>query len=363
MTRVTRYVLAEILPLLAGGTVAVILFFLLGALYDVLAPLIAKGAAPLLVAQLAAYAVPLGLSTGLPLGLLFAVLLGLSRLASDSELKGLSAGGFSATRLLWPLLGLALLVAVLSFLNGETLVPRAAVQAQQTGREILLDNPRVLGLDQAKTVLRDALGRAYSFDRVLDDGRFEGVRIVQTEEGGPPKEVFTAARGRVDLKTGTLRLEDGQRVTYQGAQPIMIMTFSSVDLPVQDLQANLQVGNSSLAPVNLSLAELRTRITEVKKNGGVAYLEATALQRKFAQPLAALAFAFFGVALALFSFRSGTSVGFVWVVLLTFAYYATSSVFRVMGEQGALDPALAAWAPNLLYLAAGGGLLIAAHRR
>jgi lipopolysaccharide export system permease protein len=363
VTRVTRYVLSEILPLLAAGLCVIVLLFLLAALYAVLAPLLAKGAAPLLVAKLAGFSIPEAVSRGLPIALLFAVLLATSRLAGDAEIKSLFAAGLSPARLMWPTLGLALVVALLSFANQETLVPKATQHVLSTSREILLDNPRVLGLGEAGTVLRDAFGRAITVDRVQSGGRFEGVRIVQTEDGGPARELITAKRGELARGSSVLRLHDGTRVTFQGARPVTIASFASAELPVQDLQANLDTGDTTLKPVNLPLRDLLARLAQLRSTSSPASQELTALHRKFAEPLAALAFAFFGVTLALFTFRSGGGLGLVWVLMLTFAYYATWSVFRVMGEQGALDPALAAWAPDVLYVLAGLGLLAAANRR
>lgn len=363
VTRITRYVLGEVTPLLAAGLTVVVLLFLLAAIYGILAPLLAKGAAPLLVAKLAAYSIPEGVSRGLPIALLFAVLLALSRLASDAEIKSMLAAGLSPLRLLWPVLGLSVVVAILSFANSETLVPRAAQKSLSTAREILLDNPRVLGLGQEGTVLRDAFGRAITVDRVLPGGRFEGVRVVQTSLASPAREVMTAARGELQRGTSVLMLFEGQRVTFQNGRPSTVATFESAQLPVQDLQANLDTGGDALRPVNLPLGQLLDKVRTLRSNGAEANFELTALHRKFAEPLAALAFAFFGVALALYTFRTGGAIGLVWVLLLTFAYYATWSVFRVMGEQGAVPPALAAWAPDGLYFVAGAVLLGFAQRR
>ena len=358
LTLVTRYVLSEILPLLIAGLTAVVLLFLLAAIFAVLAPLLAKGAAPLLVAKLAAYAIPDGISRGLPIALLFAVLLAMSRLVSDAEVKSLLAAGLSPLRLLWPALGLSVAVAAISFLNAETLVPGAVQRSLTTGREILLDNPRVLGLGEAGTILRDAFGRAITVDTVATGGRFTGVRIVQTQDGGPAREVITARSGQLLSGSAVLRLSDGERVTFQGARPVTVAAFKSADLPVQDLQANLSGDEGGVQPVNLPLRQLLTKLSALRATGADRGAELTALNRKFAEPLAALAFAFFGVALALNTFRSGASLGLVWVLLLTFAYYATWSVFRVMGEQGALPPVLAAWAPDTIYLVAGAVLLV-----
>jgi lipopolysaccharide export system permease protein len=91
--------------------------------------------------------------------------------------------------------------------------------------------------------------------------------------------------------------------------------------------------------------------------------ERTALHRKFAEPAAATAFALFALAIGLYSFRKNLGLGLVSVFLLTFIYYATWSVFNLLGAQGTLPPWLAGWAPVALYAASGGLLLGLVWRR
>ena len=73
-----RYVLSEIAPLLFGALAAVIALLVVASLERYLAPLLAKGAPPLLVARLLALNVPEAAARALPIALMFAVLLGLS---------------------------------------------------------------------------------------------------------------------------------------------------------------------------------------------------------------------------------------------------------------------------------------------
>ncbi|WP_188964019.1 LptF/LptG family permease [Deinococcus aquiradiocola] len=364
MKRFDRYVLEEILPYLLSGLAVVILLLLLAALQSVIAPLLAKGAAPLLVLRLVALQVPEAVSRGLPIALLFAAMLGLSRLSSDAELKAAQSGGLSGTRLFWPVLALALGVSLLSFTVAETLVPRAKVEALQVQRDIVLDNPRVLGLGDGRggtgVVLRDALGRAISVAQVRPGGRLEGLRIVTLRDGQGAREVITARRGT--LTRNVLMLESGVRVTYQDTRPVTVVRFRSGTLPVQDLQASLSA-NDELLPIYLPLPKLIANVRSMAAQGIRSPRDFTALQRKFAEPLAAVTMAFFAVALSIYSLRSGVNIGLVWVLMLTFAYYATWSVFRVLGETGALSPVLAAWTPTLIYLLAGLGLLGVAARR
>jgi lipopolysaccharide export system permease protein len=362
--RFDRYVLEEILPYLISGLAVVILLLLLAALQAVIAPLLAKGAAPLLVLRLVGLQVPEAVARGLPIALLFAALLGMSRLSSDSELKAAQSSGLDGVRLFWPVLALALGVTLVSFTVGETLVPRSRVQALQVQRDIVLDNPRVLGLGDGGSgtgvVLKDALGRAISVAKVEPGGKLTGLRIVTLRDGQTAREVITAQRGR--LSKNLLVLEQGLRITYQDTRPVTVVPFESGTLPVQDLQASLSTSDE-LQPIYLPLPELIARTRALQAQGISSPKDFTALQRKFSEPLAAVTMAFFAVALSIFSLRSGVNIGLVWVLMLTFAYYATWSVFRVLGETGALSPFLAAWTPTLLYLVAGLALLAVAARR
>ncbi len=361
-----RYVLNEILPFLFGALAAVISLLVVGSLEKVIAPLLAKGANPVLVARVLALNVPEAAAQALPIALMFATLLGLSRLAADSELKSALAAGIPATRLFRPVLALGLAVTALAFALGEGLVPRARTEARQVQQQIVLDNPRVLGLNAAgqNAVLRDALGRAISIGQILPGGELRDLRVVTMQAGLPPREVITAASGRLRPGSTVLELRDGQRVTYQDARPVTVLTFQSGTLPLQDTGTELGAeGNGDLNPIYEPLPTLIARTNTYRAQGINSPADFTALHRKFAGPLAALALAFFAVALAVFSFRSGRDLGLVWALLLTFAYYATFSVFRIMGENGALPGAVAAYAPDLIAVAAGAALLWLTARR
>ena len=365
MKRFETYILGEILPLLVATLSALIVLLMLKGLEDVLAPLLAKGASPGLVLQLLALNVPEALAFGLPLALMFASLLALSRLSGDSEIKAALSGGISGATLFRPVLLLAGLVTLLSFGTNELLVTRAKVQAQSVQRQIVLDNPRVVGLAQTAgggLVLRDALDRAISVGHVAEDGTLHDLRIVTMQTGQPPREVITAREGTLKPGSNVLELRGGQRVSYQGSRPVTVLTFQSGTLPVQDVQASFE-GGRGLEPFYLPLDTLLQRTRSYQEVGVRSPGDFTALYRKFAEPLSALALAFFAVSLALFSFRNGQNLGLVWALLLSFAYYATWSVFRVMGENGALPPLLAAFGPDVVAVLAGVALLWWGNRK
>src|SRR5690606_13264977 len=113
--------------------------------------------------------------------------------------------------------------------------------------------------------------------------------------------------------------------------------------------------------VYLPLPELLTRLRSAGERSMPA--EATALHRKFAEPLAATAFALFALAVGLFTLRRGASVGFVAALVLTFVYYATWSVAKLLGAQGTLPAVVAGWLPVAIYAFGGLALLAFSWRR
>lgn len=333
-----RYFLREIAAYLVGGLAVVILLLLAGALYEVLAPLLARGADPWTVLQYLAFRVPEALVRGMPIAFLFAMLLFLSRLGEDSELKALLSGGISPVRVLWPLLMLAVALMGLGVLAAESLVPRALQVGQSVLREVVFQKPRALL--QPGTRFQDAYGR-WVYVGKADEGGIGEVRVIT------PDEILTSSRAT--FEGGNLVLQDGQRITYSGVRPRTVATFKTGLVPLVELGEAPGAGN----PSNLTVAQLRERIAEYQGAGVPYHAYETALLRKWAEPGATLSFAIFAVGLAFYLLGGSRSLGMVGVVVLTFIYYATWSVARIMGEQGVLLPWAAAWGPNALYALAG----------
>ena len=69
-----------------------------------------------------------------------------------------------------------------------------------------------------------------------------------------------------------------------------------------------------------------------------------------------LMFALIAAPLGLRPIRASSSIGLGISVIIIFFYYTFQQIFRIMG-QGWLEPALAAWLPNLILLALGAMLI------
>ncbi len=356
MKRFGRYLIGEIMPLYLAGLAVLLLLLLGGFMLELLADALSRGVPPGLMARYLLYRLPAAAAYGIPLALLFAALLGLSRLIQDSEIKAARMLGLGPGQFLGPLLLLGLLVSAASLFNNEVLVPRADELAREVEKDILMTSPAAVV--QQGTFFTDALGRSIFVEELQPGGRLAGVTVIQSGGSRGPVEIIQAESGSYEADALVWELEDITFRVFREGRLLLDFTAEEATLPVSGLSA---ASGTGIDLARLPVQELLARIeTAGNRQTGPEY---TALHRKLAEPLAALAFAVFALAVSLFSFRRGGSLGLVSVMFLTFIYYATWSVFKLLGAQGTIAPWLAGWGPLLLYLGVGLALLVWSWRR
>jgi len=74
---------------------------------------------------------------------------------------------------------------------------------------------------------------------------------------------------------------------------------------------------------------------------------------KIALPVTCIVIALFGAPLAVTSPRQGSAMGIAIALGTTVIFLMMSQIARAVGDGGVIDPLVAAWFPNALFLAAG----------
>lgn len=356
MKRWGRYLIGETLPLLVAGLVTVVLLLTLYFLLDVISDVLARGVPLSLVSRYLLFKLPSAIGPGLPLALLFASLLALTRLGQDSEIKAALLSGISPRNFVLPMLALGVTVSGVALLNNELLVPFSEQRAAEVEKDILLLSPEALVKEGA--FFEDGLGRSIFVGGVTDGGELKEITVITP--GGPsgPREVLRAAEGSPNPEEGVWELSGIDFKVLRSGLLTLDFRAESAVLPVRGLAARTP---ASADLVYLPLRELLARLKLSSNSPKPA--ELTALHRKLAEPLAAVAFALFATAVGLYTFKRGAQLGFVAVLFLTFVYYATWSVSKLLGAQGTLPAWVAGWLPVALYLLPGAGLLAFSRRR
>lgn len=346
MSTFGRYLLREIAPLYAAGLAILLLLLLMMFLLGVLADVLARGVPPGLVARYLLLRMPAAVGTGLPLALLFATLLGLTRLTRDRELRAALTLGLSPGALLRPLLWAGVGVALLAVANNELITPRAERAAAEVEKDILLRSPDALVAEGR--FFTDAMGRSLFVESLEPGGRVEGLTVLTPGSLAGPGEVIEAERGRLDEEAGVWHLEEVRMRVLDRARLSLDLRAETATLPMRGLATGSRPSSDLVTRPFTQLWE------RARANDDPAAW--TALHRKVAEPAAAVAFAVFALAVALAGVRRESPLGFVSVLSLTFLYYATWSVSKLLGAQGTVPAYAAGWAPVALYL--GVGLLV-----
>ena len=125
MRILTRYILREVTAhALIGAAIFTFVLFTrdLGRILE----LVVRASAPLpSVAEIFFFTVPLALTYTLPMSVLLGILIGLSRLAADSEITAMRASGMGVWTFLRTLSIFVIAAWVLALFNGLYIAPRA----------------------------------------------------------------------------------------------------------------------------------------------------------------------------------------------------------------------------------------------
>ena len=367
MRLLTRYILREVVSYALLGAVLFTFVLFMRDLPKILELVVRDSASLTNVLRIFAYTLPNTLTVTLPTAVLAGILLGLSRLAADSEITAMRACGIGVFRFVGIVSILALAALGLGLFNALDFAPHAAgnllkledqLKTSQASFEV---QPRVFYEDFKNYVLyvqdvRPAAGAAAWRHIFLAD---------LTQPANP--NITTAGQalvsnpGPANSQALRLHLLDGSQHQISPTDPNQydISTFASTDLPIQfNSQDDTHISRSDTPLHALSLRELLQRIHAARFNPSTlntadARAARIELNLRFSYPFACIVLMLIGVPLGLSSRRGGKSAGVVLTLLLVFAYYLLSNIGVAFAKSGKLSPALGVWAANLIFTAFG----------
>jgi LPS export ABC transporter permease LptF/LPS export ABC transporter permease LptG len=365
MRILTRYILSEVTAHALIG-VAIFTFVLFTRDLGHILELVVRASAPLpSVLEIFSFTVPLALTYTLPMSVLVGILIGLSRLAADSEITAMRASGIGIWRFLRILSIFVLGSWFLALINDVYVAPRAQaalgrLEDRLKGSQVSFEiQPRVFyeGFPKAVVYVQDvknAQGAAV----------WKGVFMADVTDASNPR--ITVAREGVVVSEGPdrlhLHLVDGSEHETDPKDPdhYQISTFEQTDIPIELPSADNKSEGSQPA------GEMDTQTLHQKAMSAdpvTARWYSIELHRRFALPTACLVLALVGIPLGLSSKKSGKSGGFVLTILLVFAYYVVSLIGVSLARQGRISPWLGAWLADLVFLGLAIFLLLRAEKR
>jgi LPS export ABC transporter permease LptG/LPS export ABC transporter permease LptF len=379
MRLLTRYILREVSSHAVLGGVLFTFVLFMRDLSKILELVVRDSAGVSDVIRIILYTLPNAFTVTIPMAILVGILLGLSRLAADSEITAMRASGMGALEFVRVVSIVSTIGLVLGLVNSMVLAPRAAasllalqdsLKSSQASFEV---QPRVFYEDFRNYVLyvqdvRPAAGTARWQHVFLADLSQPGSPQITTAQDAvvvsEPVEK-TTADGDDSAGSGPgihLHMIHGTQHQLSPTDPNQydVSTFHTTDVPIQtSVQDDTHVSRMDTPLHALSLGEAY-RLSRVPAKGPTdqtARPYQIELNTRFSYPFACLVLMLVGVPLGLTSKRGGRSSSFVMTIFLVVAYYLISSVGVGFAKSVKLSPFLGVWSANILFTAAGALLL------
>src|SRR4051794_467426 len=238
MRILTKYILREVLSHAAIG-VAVFTFVIFMRDLGKILELVVRNSAPLpSVAEIFFLTLPTALTVTIPMGVLVGILIGLSRLAADSEITAMRASGIGPGTFVRILSLFVILAWALAMVNNVFVAPRSASALAQlqnqlkTGQVSFEIQPRVFYEDFKNVVL-------YVQDARPGQGAAAGKGVFLADISNPAAPKITLAQSGIVVAEGAdklrLHLEQGSshEVDPRRSEQYSISTFGVTDIPIQ----------------------------------------------------------------------------------------------------------------------------------
>jgi lipopolysaccharide export system permease protein len=298
------------------------------------------------------YYLPQFVFWSIPIAGLVATVMTVGNMTRHQEIAAAKAGGVSFYRLITPILLLSAAMSVGAVAIGEmvpgTQIKRLELLGERTANESTL---------RTNFVFQSEDGQMISVRR-LDtySAEMHGVVIEREVAPGSPGVHVSAALAGWTPEEGWMMREGYLRVlpddTVEHTIAYDSLRLATLRETPEDLLAEPKKTDE------MRYEEIGRFIASVERAGGDTRRMRVEQAQKISLPLALFVIVLFGAPLATSSRRGGAAYGVGLSLGVTLIYLMLFRVATAVGSSGTLDPLVAAWLPNALFLMAGIYLLI-----
>ena len=349
LRQLDRYVLGTWVRLFVMAALGLPLVAIFFNLTDMLSKLLDRGLTMKEIVVSYIYALPEYAFLVMPAAVLLATVFTVGGMGRHSELTAAKAGGQSFHRLMRPLFIAAGLAAVLAFGVGE-LAPWA------TARQLEIQKAKQARPTRARFnfVYSGDAGWVYTV-RSLDIASRQLKQVMFERQGTGldyPGMVLTADSATYDDSLKAWRLRTGASRVIAG--PGRQATFSFRSMRLRALrQSPADLLAESKGPDEMRYAELGRYIEALKRSGNDANKLIVEQALKLALPVTCIIIALFGAPLAVTTPRAGPAAGVAISLAIALIFLLLTQLTKAIGAGGVVNPLVAAWFPNVIFLFAG----------
>ncbi|HET7230842.1 MAG TPA: LptF/LptG family permease [Longimicrobium sp.] len=347
----SRYVARTFLTTFILLVLGLPFLFVIADITDNIDTYIEKGITGSRLALAYVYQLPMFIQWTFPIAALVATVFTVGGMTRHQELTAAKAGGVSFYRIFLPIAFMSVLLAVAAFGLGEltpiTLQKRAVIMGDQT---LAHSGPRINFVYQTE---REGVLTARRLEPTV--GELSQVVLERNARGTEPGLHRIAERATWSPRNGW-KLERGYiRKLYPDGREVTAF-FDTLRVPglvetPEDLQGEPK------PPEAMGYREMDRFVGAIERSGGDANPLKVERAQKVAIPVAVIVIVLFAAPLVTSNQRGGTAYGVGISLGVTIVYMLLFRVGKAVGTSGAVDPTLAAWFPNALFLVAGMGLM------
>ncbi|MCC7007839.1 MAG: LptF/LptG family permease [Acidobacteria bacterium] len=350
------YVGRRYLNVVAVSFLGLLAFYYIGTFIDKSERLFKGQADAWMLVQYFYYSTPQFIAYVMPMAILLAVLATIGGLMRSGELVVMRSCGVSLYRAAMPLVVLAFVWGAGLFLLDDRVLAHANRRAETLEETIKGNPPRIAASIQHANWLLDSKRRIYYYT-AFDSPRqvLYGLSVFETTDD--PFQL--ASHAWVTKATYTRqgwRAEQGWVQRFAGADRSVRETF-------HDRVLNLDPPSRFPGLLNqdvelMTYGELRRQVRELAQSGLTLADSQVRLQSRVAFPFVAVVMTLLGIPFGATTGRRGALYGVGVAVILGSVYWMMDTFFLAVGQAALLPAALAAWAANILFLAAAAYLTL-----
>lgn len=354
-----RYILKELIKFFVLSVFILTVVLFLDQLHFLSEIILNSGVAIKDIFAIFIYISPTFLSITIPLSVLFASLMTFSRLSGDNEITAARAAGISMYRLMLPVF----LLSAIAYLASSYIMLNLQHRGNYALKNFIFQmSMKKANYDIKERVFNDDFKELimYIDEKEAGTSRLKGIFIYDFQNDSEP-QIIAAREGNfatepelmkllLQLKDGTIHRIGDKMDRYQ------LLSFQTYDILI-DLSKGQ--GNAAVTkePREMSVAELKNRIMEMRSKNQETFIEEVEIQTKYSFPFACLVFGIFGAPLGIKVHRGGRRGGLGIGLIIVIIDYILLMAGQSLGREGQIPPIIALWFPNILIGGIGGYLL------
>ncbi len=333
MKIISKYILAELIPVFIIGNFFFIFLLILDKLVDLADLFFTKNVPGYLILQTLFYYLPSFLVITIPTTVLLSTMIGFGRLSVDSELIVLKASGMSFGRLAIPSLLFGISAFILGLFMSTWLMPLGSRMAIENLTKIA----KSISIKDIKPneLYTSIPGRVIFVKEKDKAGNFKNIVVIDKKthsiSSAKKGKIYTTENGEI-----IFYLNDGKIISkLKDGYPAVSFNKFLINIPVA-IGKKFEVLNEKFM-----------RLKTLRENFNKSDLYKYEFSSRFALPFASLIMSLFGMALGSFTGRTGKSFGVFIAVGLVFAY---NSIYIFSKHLDFVSPFVTPWVANIFFM-------------